>query len=1383
MAESVVQGPRRRRRRPRRSGARGSAEPASGVVLPAFEPGPLPPLNYPAELPVSARADDIAAAIASAPVVIVSGQTGSGKTTQLPKICAQAGRGAAGRIGHTQPRRLAATSVAQRLAQELGTPLGQDVGFKVRFSEQLQPGARFKIMTDGMLLAETRGDPALRQYDTLIIDEAHERSLNIDFLLGYLKRLLSGPRRDDLKVIITSATIDAERFAQHFAFDGKPAPVIEVSGRLYPVQVRYQSDDEVADNDDEDESDIPSRIERALTEVWREGPGDVLVFLPGEREIRDAAEHLRRAANAHRVGRGDVDIVPLFARLSAAEQNKVFSQSSGRRVVLATNVAETSLTVPGIRYVIDTGTARVKRYRLRGKVEQLQIEPVSQAAANQRAGRCGRVANGVCIRLYSQADYEARARFTDPEVLRSSLASVILQMKSLRLGDVDQFPFVDAPPARAINDGYALLTELGAVDAQRQLTRVGAQLARLPLDPRLARMLLAANEQGCLRDMLVLAAALSTQDPRDRPMDAQQAADQAHKPFADATSDFMGLLRLWRFWRDAETGRGARGESRGAMNRRLQKLFLSARRLREWSDVHRQLRESVRELKWSVPADDPAAEMPEPEVLHRALLTGLLGNLGHKPPDEKQYLGTHQTRFVVHPSSGAARKPPRWLMAAEMVDTGRLYARTVAAIQPGWIEQAGAHLIRRHWSEPFWAARSAQAMRYETGLLYGLTIYSQRRVPLAPSDPETAREMFIRHGLVEGDWRGPRHGRQPAFIVHNEKLIESIQKLEEKIRRPDLLVDQQFQFDWFSARVPADVVDARSFEKWYRKSSRNDRDLLKLTRDELLRKDSAGVDSEDFPRAIVMRGVEYALDYRFEPGAGDDGVTMTIPLSLLNQVDANRCEWLVPGLLVDKVQALVKSLPQRMRRHLVPVPEYARDFATRYSPDGNDPAQAQSKPLTDCIRADARQQKAVQVELTDFRPEVVPRHLVMNFRLVDRHGRQLAVSRSLAQLRASFGEQAASAFREAFKQVAGQLDKSHRAAAVPATGEHSAGSNASADSSANRLPSPPSATGESAPGDTAGLADTDPDGVQIDASRVQLEVGRRFVRWPVTALPEILEITEPGTGGSMIGFPAFVDRGNGVTIEVFDEQAEARTAHRDGVLRLLGITLRSNFKVFFKQLADYQKLVIAYARIGADDDLRAGMTIGILRRAVGEHAEPQTRQAFEQLVEQARPRLTLLGQELARSLLQVLDEYGNAQRKIHNVQSGAREAEVRAALEDCREQLDALICNGFIAQTPAVQFPHLPRYLKAIVMRLERIRADPGRDTEKRNQVAQLQAGYQRLLRTRRGQLDQELVNFRWLIEELRVSLFAQSLRTPTPVSVKRLNRMLSEIQANNQLA
>ncbi|NLD69010.1 MAG: ATP-dependent RNA helicase HrpA, partial [Limnobacter sp.] len=992
---------------------------------PRSRPRPLPELRFPESLPVSACRDEIAAAIRAHPVVIVSGETGSGKTTQLPKICSLAGRGQAGLIGHTQPRRIAATAVARRIAEELGTPLGTNVGYKIRFNEKFATGAAIKLMTDGILLAETLSDPQLREYDTIIVDEAHERSLNIDFLLGYLKRLLEGPRRDDLKLVITSATIDAARFAQHFGRDTgrrdeagrpvvEPAPVIEVSGRLYPVEIRWQGFDE-SHRDEDDESDLPSRIDEAIESLWREAPGDVLVFLPGEREIRDVAEHLRRlharesakgrSAGGSVWGKGAIEILPLYSRLSAADQQRVFSPSRGRRIVLATNVAETSLTVPGIRYVVDSGLARVKRYRYRGKVEQLQIEPISQAAANQRAGRCGRVADGVCVRLYDEADYLKRPRFTDPEVLRSSLASVILRMKALRLPDVDAFPFLDPPPRKAITDGFALLRELGAVDEARELTEVGRTLARLPLDPRIGRMLLAARELGSLAEVLVVAAALSSQDPRDRPPDAQQAADQAHRRFADESSDFMSLLKLWKYWQAALAAR----ESNRKLATQLEREFLSPRKLREWADVHAQLAEAVRELHWK-PNEKPAS----PEAIHRALLTGLLGNLGFKPLDEPMYAGTHQTKFAIHPSSWLTKKAPRWIMAAELVDTGRLYARTVARIEPDWIERAAGHLIQRSWSDPTWSKNAGQVVAHERGMLYGLTIYSQRRVNFGPKDPVLARETMIREALVGGDW----DGRLP-FHTHNRRLVAEIEKLEHKIRRPDLLVDEQFLYDWYDAVIPAEVWSAQALEQWWRKASKDDPKLLFLSRDALLRKDAGDIGSDAFPRRLAMSGMSFELDYRFEPGAADDGVTMTVPIAALNQVDATRCEWLVPGMLKDKVQALLKSLPQKHRRHLVPLPDSAEAFVARRK--GEVASGKAAKPLVDALIDDLREQHALRVQREDFRPETLPPHLYMNFRLVDAHGAYIAASRSLPQLKADHGARAQTAFQAALAEIGERL--------------------------------------------------------------------------------------------------------------------------------------------------------------------------------------------------------------------------------------------------------------------------------------------------------------------------------------------------------------------------
>lgn len=1343
MSESVVPSASPRRRRSRRGAA---ARPVESV--PPYRPGPLPPLELPESLPVSAERDRIVAALRAHPVVIVCGETGSGKTTQLPKLCALAGRGEAGRIGHTQPRRLAASSVARRIADELGTPLGRDVGFKVRFNEQISPQARFKVMTDGILLAETLGDPSLLQYDTLIIDEAHERSLNIDFLLGYLKRLLDGPRRDSLKIVITSATIDAQRFARHFARDGRDAPVIEVSGRLYPVRLLYRP----VQAEDGREPELAERIESAIETLWSHGPGDILVFLPGEREIREISQALERSRARAGQGRlAQMEVLPLYARLSAGEQQRVFSPSNGRRVVLATNVAETSLTVPGIRYVVDSGLARVKRYRVRSKVEQLQVEPVSRASADQRAGRCGRVADGIAIRLFDEDDYAQRPAFTEPELLRSSLAGVILRMQALRLGDPADFPFLDPPARAAISDGFALLAELGAVDESRALTPVGRQLARLPVDPRIARMLLAAHQRHCLREVLVIAAFLSAQDPRERPLDAQQAADQAHKAYEDPRSDFAAVLRLWAFWQQAESGRRDREESRQALQRRLARSFLSVRRLREWADVEQQLREQVRELDWSL-NDEPGND----EAVHQALLTGLLGNLGFRAPDEPTYQGTHLTRFTIHPSSGLRKRAPRWVMAAEMVDTGRLYARMVAAIQPAWIESAARHLIRRSWSDPVWSSKEGHAFCYERGVLYGLPIYMQRRVPLAPRDPAAAREMFIRNALVADEWDGRAGDRPFDFVRHNRRLIEDIRKLEERIRRPDLLVDESFLYAWFDARVPAEVTDPRRLRAWL--DHGGSESSLRLDRESLLRKQGEGVRSEAFPTEIEMRGARFTLEYRFEPGEADDGVTLVVPLALLNQVDEQRCEWLIPGLLAEKVQALAKRLPQRLRRHLVPLPAYAETFVA----DIPDPPPRIG--LIEALRQDVRSRFGIDTQAEDFRPDTLPAHLFFNYRVIDAHGRRLGQGRQLAALRAEFGAAARGAFREAFAAVADQLRPGASDAPDDGSGRLSPGApGVPAADKGGRDP----ASGSAEPAATAAIVD----------GRLEIPVNETFRRWPVDALPELLEIAAPGGEASMVGFPALVDCDDAVRIDVFDEQPVALAHHRAGVRRLLALALREPLKAMARQIIDGQRLGLAYARVDTDDALARDFTQAVLIRAVGESDAPMTREAFEQLREQVRPRLSLIAAELARALQQVLEDHAAAVRKLQSVAAGAREPHVQAAVEDIREQLDALVRPGFLVDTPVEAFPHLSRYLKGIVLRLERVRADPARNEALRREHAALSGAYARLRRARRGVPDPELERFRWLLEELRVSMFAQGLRTPMPVSAKRLQRMLEGLR------
>ncbi|MGF2530550.1 ATP-dependent RNA helicase HrpA, partial [Ralstonia pseudosolanacearum] len=876
----------------------------------------------------------------------------------------------------------AATSTAKRIAQEIGSPLGEHVGYQVRFNDTLSAGASVKLMTDGILLAETQNDPLLRGYDTIIIDEAHERSLNIDFLLGYLKQLL--PRRPDLKVIITSATIDAQRFAEHFAGPKGPAPVIEVSGRLYPVEVRYRP---VQRDEKDKERDLYDGIVDAVDELAREGAGDVLIFLPGEREIREAAEALRKHHPAH------TEILPLFARLSVQEQERVFRPSNARRIVLATNVAETSLTVPGIRYVVDAGLARVKRYSYRNKVEQLQIEPVSQAAANQRAGRCGRVADGVCIRLYEEAGFIARPRFTDPEILRSSLAAVILRMKALRLTDVEQFPFIEPPLGRAIADGYQLLQELGAVDDENALTPLGKQVARLPLDPRVARMILAGRDHQCLREMLIIASALSVQDPRDRPQELQQQADQAHRQFADEKSEFLGWVKLWKWFEEAV----AHKKSNKQLQDQCRAHFLSHLRLREWRDVHSQLHTTVAEQGWKLNESEPTYEQ-----LHLALLTGLLGNIGVRIEEAdgkgREYLGARGIKFFLWPGSAIARKAGKWMVAGELIETSRLFGRTLARIEPEWVEKVGAHLLKVSWSDPHWEKKVGQVMAFERGTLYGLPVYQQRRVHFGPMQPKEARELFIRRALVDGEFET----RLP-FFAHNQRLVREIENLEHKSRRQDVLVDDELIHAFYDSQIPADIHNTVAFEGWYAEAAKASQKLLYLNRDDLMRHEAAGITTDLFPKTLPIAGIDMGLTYHFEPGSPRDGVTLTVPLYALNQVPAQRAEWLVPGMLKEKAHLLLKSLPQKLRRHCVPLPDYAAGFVSRVRLGDGD--------LLDRLIADVREQTGTPLKRADFKLETLPAHHFMNFKVIDEHGRQLDMGRNLAQLRAELGGRAQQTFQ------------------------------------------------------------------------------------------------------------------------------------------------------------------------------------------------------------------------------------------------------------------------------------------------------------------------------------------------------------------------------------
>jgi ATP-dependent helicase HrpA len=1294
---------------------------------------PVPPITFPESLPVSGRREEIALAIQNHQVVIVCGETGSGKTTQLPKIALSLGRGwgAGGRgmIGHTQPRRLAASTVAKRIAQELNSPLGEVVGYKVRFQDKLQRGASVKLMTDGILLAETQGDPLLKAYDTLIIDEAHERSLNIDFLLGYLREIL--PRRPDLKVIVTSATIDAERFAQYFASRTGPAPVIQVSGRLYPVEQRYRPFEESR------EYGLNHAIVDAVDELWQASSGDVLVFLPGEREIREAAEHLRKH---HPPG---VEILPLFARLSQQAQDEVFEPHSARRIVLATNVAETSLTVPGIHCVIDAGSARVKRYSYRNKVEQLLVEPVSQAAANQRAGRCGRVSNGICIRLFDEKDYTGRPRFTDPEILRSSLASVILRMKSLGLGRVEDFTFIDPPPRRAIVDGYQLLHELGAVDDLNELTPMGLELARLPLDPRVGRMILEARTRGALSEVLVIASAMSVQDVRDRPLEHQQAADQAHKKFDDEKSEFTGLLRLWA-WLEGLRGHHAAGAvdavgasapaqhklSQRKQEQQLRENFVSPRRVREWRDIYTQLHTVIAEQGWRLNGS-PATY----EQLHMSLLAGLLGNIGCKSDTEEWYLGARGIKFHRHPGTHLSKKPGRWVMAAELVETQRLYARGLAALEPDWLPRLAGHVIKTQLLEPHWEKKAAEVIALERATLYGIVIYNNRRVNFGQVDPALAREIFIREALVADQWET----RLP-FVAANRRLVAQVQELEHKSRRQDVLVDDALIEAFYQAHLPPDVCSGASLERWYREHSRAQPRLLMLTREAVMRHEASSITSAAFPTLLRLGGVDCAAHYLHEPNDPKDGVTVTVPLFALNQVDEGRCEWLVPGMLKDKVLALLKTLHQKPRSRLVPLPDYAEAFMEKA-------AQADkigAGGLMDALLKAVRDTTQLDVKRADFKPEALSPHFFMNFRVVDDSGRQLGMGRHLAALKGSLGAQARSAF-----QALAQLKLGETTTVAPAT---------------MASPQPVSEDGGGRGGKARRVAVA-----PVAPAAVETELAR-YTDWTFGSLPELLEVRRGGQ--SLIGFPALVDGTDHVVIEVFDEPAVAARKHRVGLRRLVAFQVKDAIKSVEKNLPDWQKMSMLFMPLGGADELREQVVSLALDRAFLLDPLPTDAVEFRRRVEEGRSRLTLIAFEVARMALQALIEHAAALRKLKDARAPAEVA------QDVQAQLARLMPKRFVMLTPWPQMAHLPRYLKAVTLRLDKLRSDPARDAARLAELRPLEQRYLRMVADRKGVLDDRLDEFRWMLEELRVSLFAQELRTPQPVSAKRLDKVWAQLQA-----
>jgi ATP-dependent helicase HrpA len=1366
-------------------------------------PTPLQ-IDFPEGLPVSARRDEIMAAMDQHQVIIVCGETGSGKTTQLPKIALMLGRGKinakpgvrARMIGHTQPRRIAASSVAKRIAEELKTPLGEVVGFKVRFQDRLSKNASVKLMTDGILLAETQTDPLLQAYDTIIIDEAHERSLNIDFLLGYLRQIL--PRRPDLKIVVTSATIDADRFAKHFASRNGPAPVIMVSGRTFPVEQRYRPFEESRDYG------LNEAMADAVDELWQGGAGgDILIFLPGEREIREAADHLRKHL-AHQPLTRNAEVLPLFARLSQAEQDQIFEASNGRRIVLATNVAETSLTVPGIRYVIDAGTARVKRYSLRSKVEQLMVEPISQAAANQRAGRCGRVANGICIRLYDDKDFVGRPRFTDPEILRSSLAGVILRMKSLHLGVVEDFPFIEAPSKRAITDGYQLLAELGAVDDDNELTPIGQELARLPLDPRVGRMILEARHRNALDEVLVIASAMSVQDVRDRPMDLQAQADQAHAKFDDDKSEFTGYLKLWKWIHDARggprpgvpapsvipaqsgihaphghpiksgvTNKGvipanagihAPASTHKLSNRQYEQLlrqnFINIRRVREWRDTHTQLLTVVAEHKWRINTQ-PASY----EQLHLSMLAGLLGNVGYKLEDPAssagqatgEYLGARGIKFHKHPGAHLSKKPGRWIVVAELVETTRLFGRGIAAIEPQWLEQVGAHLLRKQVLDPHWEKKSAEVVALERATLYGLVVYSGRRTAYSRVDLHGARDIFIREALVGDQWE-----TKLPFLAANHKMIAKVEELEHKSRRQDVLVDDELIYAFYDQQIPPEVCSGRLLEDWYRAEITKQPRLLLLSREELMRHEAAGITTQAFPKQIRLGGTDCTATYLHQPGDARDGVTVTVPLFVLNQVSEDRCEWLVPGLLKDKIQALLKSLPQRPRSRFVPLPE----SATRLAAELSVPELFGSGSLTDVLLKKTRDETSLDIKRTDFKHEMLSPHLFMNLLVVDEHGRQLGMGRNLGALKGELGAKARGAF-QALAQLKVASSVMPASAVMPANAGIHDPHGHPIKSGVTKGQS--GVTKEDVIPANAGIhARTGTAPAKATPAKQAPIAPQRYTTWTFGELPELMEISKGGQ--TLIGFPALVDMQDAVTIEVFDEPDVAAAKNRAGLRRLFALQIKDALKYLEKNIPDLQKMAVAYMPLGTADELKTQIIDVALDRAFLLDPLPNDEITFKRRIEEGRGRLTLIANEVARLAGTILLEFGAATRKIKDTKNAPD------ATADCTQQLQRLMPKNFMAATPWPQLQHCARYLKAVTLRLDKYRADPARDAQRLTDLKPQEQRYWRLVAERKGAQDARMLEFRWLLEELRVSFFAQELRTPQPVSIKRLEKAWGQL-------
>ncbi|MEU0491776.1 ATP-dependent RNA helicase HrpA [Nocardiopsis sp. NPDC006139] len=1245
----------------------------------------VPELTYPESLPVSARRDDIAEAIRDNQVVIVAGETGSGKTTQLPKICLELGRGVMGTIGHTQPRRLAARTVAERIAEEVGTPLGATVGYKVRFTDTSGEDTLVKLMTDGILLAEIQHDRMLRAYDTLIIDEAHERSLNVDFLLGYLKQLL--PKRPDLKVVITSATIDPERFSRHF----DDAPIVEVSGRTYPVEVRYRPiSEDILDPEEKNpgggtDRDQTQAILDAVDELSREEPGDVLVFLSGEREIRDTAEALEKQKLRN------TEILPLYARLSVAEQKRVWSSHSGRRIVLATNVAETSLTVPGIKYVIDPGTARISRYSHRTKVQRLPIEAISQASANQRKGRSGRVSEGICIRLYSEEDFLSRPEYTDPEILRTNLASVILQMAALGLGDVAAFPFVDGPDHRQIKDGVNLLTELGALHpdpsgAKRRLTPLGRRLAQLPVDPRLGRMVLEAEKRDCLAEVLVITSALSIQDPRERPTDKQQQAQQMHARFTDKESDFLAYLNLWNHLRDRQK------ELSGNQFRRMcREEFLNYLRVREWQDIHGQLKQVLRQMDVEVPPLRP--EAADPRAVHMSLLSGLLSHVGLKDPEKHEYLGGRGARFAIFPGSALFKKQPRFVMAGELVETSKLWGRMVARIEPEWAEELAGDIVKRTYSEPHWERKRGAVMAYERVTLYGVPIVVQRKVSYGRIDPEMSRDLFIRRALVEGDWDTRHH-----FFRDNRALLDEVEDLEHRARRRDIVVDDETLFRFYDARVPADVVSAAHFDAWWKKARHEQPELLDFTREDLINDGVAAVSEDDYPDTWRQGALVFPLTYQFEPGSDSDGVTAHIPLKVLNQVEADGFDWQIPGLRAELVTALIRSLPKPLRRNFVPVPDNADRALGGLTP--------YEGALTAALAAELTRMSGERIPADAFDLSRVPDHLRITFRAVDDRQRSLAEDKDLERLRAKLKPR----LREAISAEAKGVEK------------------------------------------------------------------KGLTAWDFGPLERTLE--RKALGPKVKGYPALVDEGDSVAVRIFDTEAEQRAAMRLGTRRLLLLNLPSPAAAVSKGLNNPDKLALADSPYGSVKKLLADAEAAAVDHLLVREGGPVWNgDDFAALAERVRADLGDTVAEILPRAARVLALWRKVTKKVKGTTSLA----VLPSLNDVQGQLGSLVGDGFISAAGVGRLDDLHRYLRGVEYRLEKLPENPRRDQVGMSKVEQMRQAVARAtgaLKPGRA-ADPDVAELRWMLEEYRVSLFAQgAIRTAYPVSDKRIMKAVEAVKA-----